>query len=81
MAGDTEKQKKELIAPIVDAYCKYAQNVGVDSQIIQEVKNACYKELDATLYTNEKTIIENLEKLYDCIEEIKNPVLKILFGL
>lgn len=67
------KDKKALIKPFVDAYCEYAKQNGVDDKIINKAKKACYDELDAMLYTNENTIIENLQKLFDKIEEKKNP--------
>ena len=75
------KEKKALIAPLVDSYCKHAKKQGVPEDIIQKIKTDCYKELDATLYTNEKAIIENLQMLFDEIEKAKenNPLNKI-FG-
>lgn len=63
------KAKKELIAPLVDKLCAKARQVGVPSKLIQETKNTCYKELDATFYTDEKVIISALEKLYRSIKQ------------
>lgn len=59
------KAKKELIFPIVDALCLKAEECGVNPNIIEKTKTTCEKELDATFYTNEKTIIKTLENLYD----------------
>ena len=75
------KEKKALIAPLVDSYCKHAKKQGAPEDIIQKIKTDCYKELDATFYTNEKAIIENLQMLFDEIEKAKenNPLNKI-FG-
>lgn len=74
------KEKKALIAPFVDAYCKYAKKCNVPEDIIKDVKTSCYKELDAMFYTNQKIIIEKLELLFDEIEKAKsnNPLLKKL---
>lgn len=66
------KEKKELIAPLVDDYCEYAAKKGVEEDIIKDVKTACYKELDALLYTDEKVIIEKLQILFDKIKEKDN---------
>lgn len=63
------KEKKELIAPLVDAYCEYAAKKGVEEDIIKDVKTACYKELDALLYTDEDVIVEKLQMLFDKIKE------------
>ena len=63
------KAKKELIAPLVDKLCAKARQVGVPSKLIQETKDTCYKELDATFYTDEKVIISALEKLYRSIKQ------------
>ena len=70
------KEKKELIAPLVDDYCEYAAKKGVEEDIIKDVKTACYKELDALLYTDEKVIIEKLQILFDKIKEKDNWLLK-----
>lgn len=70
--------KKELIAPLVDAYCEYAKNEGVSEEIINNVKSSCHEELDALLYTNEKVIVENLTVLFNEIAEAnKNPLKKL----
>lgn len=65
-------EKKALIAPLVDAYCEYAIEKGVDSQVVDEVKKACYKELDALLYTDEDVIVEKLQLLFEEIEKASN---------
>ncbi len=70
------KEKKELIAPLVDAYCEYAKKEGGAEDIINDVKHGCYKEFDATFYTNEDVIIEKLHLLFDEIEK-QNPFFKI----
>ena len=49
----------------MDDYCEYAAKKGVEEDIIKDVKTACYKELDALLYTDEKVIIEKLQILFD----------------
>lgn len=40
--------------------------------VTRDVKTACYKELDALLYTDEKVIIEKLQILFDKIKEKDN---------
>lgn len=72
------KEKKELIAPLVDDYCEYAAKKGVEEDIIKNVKTACYKELDALLYTDEKVIIEKLQILFDKIKEKDNWLLNFM---
>lgn len=62
------KEKKELISPIVNMVLAKAQAVGVDSKKIEETSKACYKELDAIFYTDEKAIIA---ALYSLVSEIK----------
>lgn len=61
------KAKKELIMPLVNALCLKAEDRGIDEEVITQTKNICEKELDAIVYTNEKTIIKALEDLYDKI--------------
>jgi len=74
------KEKKALIAPLVDAYCEYAKNQGVPEDIADDVKKSCYNELDAKFYTNEDVIIEKLQMLFDEIEKAKeNNPLKRMF--
>lgn len=62
------KEKKEFISPIVNMVIAKAQAVGVDSKKIEETSKACYQELDAIFYTDEKVIIAALESL---VSEIK----------
>ena len=73
------EEKKELIAPLVDAYCEYAAQKGVEEDTIKDVRKACYKELDALLYTDEDLIIEKLQLLFDKIKEKDNWLLKFLY--
>ena len=75
------EEKKVLIAPIVDAYCEYAKEQGVAESIIQEVKTACVKELDAMFYTDESVIVKNMQMLFEEVEKAKdNDPFKKIFG-
>lgn len=61
------KDKKALILPIVNKLCAKAKSCNVSQSIIDDVKNKCIKELDATFYTNENVIISALQQLRRCI--------------
>ena len=65
------KDKKAMIKPFVDSVAKTAQMYLIDENEIETFKNSCYKELDATFYTNEKKIIEAFGIIIPKIEAAK----------
>ena len=58
------KAKKELIMPIITALALRAQEAGIDSK---EFKEICIRELDATFYTKENIIKEQIKAMYERI--------------
>lgn len=52
-------KKKALIEPFVNSLCNIAKDYICQSDI-ENIKNACLKELNATFYTDEEKIIEKL---------------------
>lgn len=57
------KEKKALIMPIINALIQKAEEEEISNEIIANFKNKCLKELDAKFYTNEKVIIQEIDKL------------------
>ena len=52
-----------------------------DGNIIQEVKTACAKELDAIFYTDESVIVKNMQMLFEEVEKAKaNDPFRKIFG-
>ena len=62
------KEKKELISPIINALAEKAKEVEINTNIINEFKTKCFKELDAVLYTDEKVIKSEVKKI---LQQIK----------
>ena len=62
------KEKKVLIQPIINALVEKAKETGVDKLIIDNFKTNCNKELDAILYTDEKVIQSEVEKMVKLIK-------------
>lgn len=65
-------KKKALIEPFINSLCNIASDYIVTGDI-ENIKNSCLDELNATFYTDEDKIIENIKLLRDAIiREIKN---------
>lgn len=62
------KNKKELITPLINYIVKVAKLSNCKSNDINNFKKSCQKELEATFYTNEKTIISAVKSI---LEKIK----------
>ena len=62
------KEKKALIEPIINALAEKAKEKKIDSKTIDDFKNKCIKELDATFYTDEKVIQCEVEKMVKLIK-------------
>lgn len=63
------KEKKALISPIINALAEKANAVGISKQEIESFKNRCFKELNAFIYTDEKIIIEEVNKIRRLIKQ------------
>ena len=62
------KEKKVLIQPIINALVEKAKETDIDNSVIDNFKNKCNKELDATFYTDEKVIQSEVEKMVKLIK-------------
>ena len=62
------KEKKTLIQPIINALVEKAKEIDIDNSVIDNFKNKCNKELDATFYTDEKVIQSEIEKMVKLIK-------------
>ena len=67
--GCLNKVKKNLILPIINALAEKAKEVGIDKSTIDDFKTKCNKELDATFYTDEKVIQNEVEKIVKLIKQ------------
>ncbi len=63
------KEKKSLILPVINAVAEKAKEKGIEKNIIEEYTKKCNKELDALIYTNEKVIQSEVEKMVKLIRE------------
>jgi len=63
------KYKKALIGPIITALAAKAQEKHINTNIINNFKNTCTKELDATFYTNADIISNEVKKMKALIEK------------
>ena len=61
-------EKYWLINPIINALAQKAQEKGIDNESISQFKRKCYKELNAIIYTNEKVIQSEVEKMVKLIK-------------
>jgi len=62
------KKKKALIMPIITALIQKAEEQEISPKVIEDFKNQCLKELDAKFYTDEKVIIQEVDKLRSILQ-------------
>ena len=62
------RQKRYIISNIINSLCNKSKEVGIDSKIIENFKNKCDGELDAIIYTDEKVIQSEVEKMVKLIK-------------
>lgn len=62
--------KKALMTPIIDSLAEKAADKNINPKLINEFKTKCFKELDATFYTDEKIIQAEVEKMINLINSI-----------
>lgn len=63
------KDKKALIEPIINALIAKAQEKNINSKTINDFKDKCSKELNATFYTDADIIIKEVNEMKNLIEK------------
>ncbi len=75
------KDKKELIRVLINYISKQCQKKGIDQNTINSFRKNCLKELDAILYTNEKTIIYEINRMLDKIDNPQDNTKKFVIKI
>ena len=66
------KAKKCYILPMIEALAEFAKDKGVSRQEIMDFQNKCNKELDAWFYTDEKVIMQEVQKMLHLVRQKQN---------
>lgn len=62
-------EKRSLISPIIEALADKARKMNINELFVSRFEKKCYKELNAFVYTDEKVIQAEVEKMLAVIKQ------------